>query len=59
MAGFLNAKILLHRPFLIAAATETDPAPYMVHVSACVAASVEAILSLYEMYKHRPYFRTW
>ncbi|KAF2427355.1 hypothetical protein EJ08DRAFT_354842 [Tothia fuscella] len=56
---FLNAKILLHRPFLIASANESDQALYTVHVHACVAASVDTIQSLYEMYKYRPYFRTW
>ncbi|KIW02725.1 uncharacterized protein PV09_06159 [Verruconis gallopava] len=62
---FLNTRLLLHRPFLIAAAAETSPQlsnhsrPYAIHVAACVNASVHTIESLYEMYKHRPYFRTW
>jgi hypothetical protein len=28
-------------------------------MTACVAASVRTIEALYEIYKHRPYFRTW
>lgn len=53
----------MHRPFLIAAVSSpSSPSgtqPYNVHVTACVAASIRTIKCLYEMYKHRPYFRTW
>lgn len=56
---FLNAKILLHRPFLIAATTGTDPAVHDSHVKSCIAASRETIDVLYVAYMHRPYFRTW
>ncbi|KAF2399286.1 hypothetical protein EJ06DRAFT_557746 [Trichodelitschia bisporula] len=57
---FFNARILLHRPFLIAAATTRPPSPaYDTHVQLCVAASQATIALIYDAYVHRPYFRTW
>ena len=58
--GFLNTRLLIHRPFLIAAASSPTPNnTYTTHVMTCVDASVLTIESLHEMYRHRPYFRTW
>lgn len=59
LAGFFNARILFHRPFLIAAATEENPEPYLTHVQSCVEVSRKTIELLYDAYVHRPYFRTW
>lgn len=56
---FLNAKILLHRPFLIAATTGSDPGIHASHVKTCIDASRKTIDVLYVAYMHRPYFRTW
>lgn len=56
---FLNAKILLHRPFIIAVTTGTDPGIYDSHVKSCIDASRKTIDVLYVAYMHRPYFRTW
>ncbi|EON61503.1 hypothetical protein W97_00718 [Coniosporium apollinis CBS 100218] len=56
---FFNARILFHRPFLIAAATEENPEPYLTHVQLCVEVSRKTIELLYDAYVHRPYFRTW
>ncbi|KAJ9139170.1 C6 transcription factor [Pleurostoma richardsiae] len=57
---FWNARIILHRPFLIAAATtESDRERFAVHIISCVEAARESIRFMYNTYLHRPYFRTW
>jgi len=59
LLGLCNHRILLHRPFLIAATAENKPELYMIHVKACVDASGKTIDILYNAYLYRPYFRTW
>lgn len=56
---FYNARILIHRPFLIAAAGGTTTGISSDHVTLCVEASRRTITLLYNAYSHRPYFRTW
>lgn len=56
---FYNARILIHRPFLIAAAGGTTAGISSDHVTLCVDASRRTINLLYNAYANRPYFRTW
>jgi len=56
---FYNARILIHRPFLIAAAGGTTAGISSDHVTLCVEASRRTINLLYNAYSNRPYFRTW
>lgn len=56
--GYLNARILLHRPFL-AASSEYEPMPSERHVDPCLDAARETIRILSEAYANRHYFRTW
>lgn len=56
---FLNAKILIHRPFLNTAGTGKGQTAITEHIQSCVDASRQTIELLYEAYMHRPYFRTW
>lgn len=56
---FYNARILIHRPFLIAAAGGTTAGVCSEHVALCVEASRCTIDLLYNAYTNRPYFRTW
>jgi hypothetical protein len=55
---YLNAKILIHRPFLAAPMTRAQP-QLSTHVELCLDAARETIQILYEAYAHRHYFRTW
>ncbi|KAI6780262.1 putative transcriptional regulatory protein [Emericellopsis cladophorae] len=55
---FLNAKILLYRPFLITRAGR-DRAMVSQHVASCIEAARETIAFMHSTYRHRPYFRTW
>jgi hypothetical protein len=60
--GFLNTRLLIHRPFLLAASSPSESTPnpnYAFHVTACVSASSQTIETLHDTYRHRPYFRTW
>ncbi|TDZ32894.1 putative transcriptional regulatory protein [Colletotrichum spinosum] len=56
---FLNARILLHRQFLIIKTPEADRKTLSRHVSSCVKAATETIRFMHTSYLHRPYFRTW
>ncbi|KAF2014633.1 hypothetical protein BU24DRAFT_451618 [Aaosphaeria arxii CBS 175.79] len=51
---FLNAKVLIHRQFII---SSTPHRPE--HVFSCVNAAIETIRFVYENYLYRPYFRSW
>lgn len=57
----LNARILLHKPFLQGSATiesQLDHQAYD-HLGSCLEASRSTVNLLYEAYTTRPYFRTW
>ncbi|KAH8668667.1 hypothetical protein BX600DRAFT_496703 [Xylariales sp. PMI_506] len=56
---YLNARILVHRSFLITASAESYKEKLAVHTVACVEAARETIRFVHEIYLHRPYFRTW
>ncbi|KAF6834904.1 C6 transcription factor [Colletotrichum musicola] len=56
---FLNARILLHRQFIILKTLESDRKTLSRHVSSCVKAATETIRFMHTSYLHRPYFRTW
>lgn len=56
--GFLNANILLHRPFLMMRAGLSQ-ATVSRHVVSCIEAARETIAFMHTTYLHRPYFRTW
>ena len=59
-SGFWNARILLHRPFLIVtAATNSDRETISIHIISCVEAAQESIRFMHNTYLLRPYFRTW
>ncbi|OHW89712.1 C6 transcription factor [Colletotrichum incanum] len=57
--GFLNARILLHRQFIISKTLEADRNTVSRHVTSCVNAATETIKFMHTSYLHRPYFRTW
>lgn len=56
--GYLNARILLHRPFLTTSA-DNLVVSYDQHVDPCLDAARETIRTLYDSYANRHYFRTW
>ncbi|KAK1992576.1 hypothetical protein LX36DRAFT_732178 [Colletotrichum falcatum] len=57
---FLNARILLHRQFMISKSVEADRDTILSrHVTSCVKAATETIKFMHTSYLHRPYFRTW
>ncbi|KAK1456180.1 hypothetical protein CCUS01_10168 [Colletotrichum cuscutae] len=56
---FLNARILLHRQFIISKTQEADRNTVARHVTSCVKAATETIKFMHTSYLHRPYFRTW
>ncbi|CAK7221313.1 hypothetical protein SBRCBS47491_004485 [Sporothrix bragantina] len=56
---YLNARILLHRTFLISASVESHKEQYAAHTTACVEAASATIRFVHATYLHRPYFRTW
>lgn len=55
---YLNARILLHRPFLAASAIRGQLQTQR-HVKHCLEAARETIRVLYDSYANRHYFRTW
>lgn len=55
---YLNARILIHRPFL-AAPMAGGQRQMSTHVELCLDAARETIRILYDAYAHRHYFRTW
>lgn len=56
--GYLNARILLHRPFLASLASQNF-AHLEANIEPCLDAARKTIEILYESYAHRLYFRTW
>ncbi|KAH8883510.1 hypothetical protein GQ53DRAFT_732392 [Thozetella sp. PMI_491] len=56
---YLNARILIHRAFLITASTESYRQRLSSHTTACVDAAKGSIEFMHSTYLHRPYFRTW
>ncbi|KAJ1326641.1 transcriptional regulatory protein GAL4 [Microdochium nivale] len=54
-----SARILLHRPFLVSAATEANHGKYALHIQSCVEASKNTINLLYDSFASRPWFRSW
>jgi hypothetical protein len=55
---YLNARILLHRPFL-AAPMNRAKAQMSRHVDLCLDAARDTIRVMYDAYANRHYFRTW
>ncbi|KAH7074057.1 fungal-specific transcription factor domain-containing protein [Paraphoma chrysanthemicola] len=55
---YLNAKILIHRPFLAASPSRAELQTSR-HVALCLDAARETTRVLYDAYAHRHYFRTW
>jgi hypothetical protein len=55
---YLNARILLHRPFL-AAPMNRAKAQMSRHVELCLDAARDTIRVMYDAYANRHYFRTW
>ena len=56
--GYLNARILIHRPFLASVASQNF-AHLEANIDPCLDAARKTIELLYESYAHRLYFRTW
>lgn len=56
---FLNACIMLHRPYLLLLARNGLRTELMGHVHLCVEASISTVDTLYDSYLQRPFFRTW
>lgn len=55
---YLNARVILHRPFL-ADLTRERESNRQKHVDLCVDAARKTIQLLYDSYANRHYFRTW
>jgi hypothetical protein len=55
---YLNARILVHRPFL-AAPMSRAKAQMSSHVDLCLDAARDTIRVIYDAYANRHYFRTW
>jgi hypothetical protein len=55
---YLNARILLHRPFLAAPMSRVE-AQMSRHVALCLDAARDTIRVMYDAYTNRHYFRTW
>lgn len=55
---YLNAIIVLHRPFLEAPISGTKP-QLSRHVDSCLNAARDTIRVMYDAYTNRHYFRTW
>lgn len=56
---FLNACIVLHRPFLLLLAQDSSNTELLEQVHLCVQASIDTIDTLYDSYLQRPSFRMW
>ncbi|KAH8806197.1 fungal-specific transcription factor domain-containing protein [Xylogone sp. PMI_703] len=54
-----NARILLHRPFLVASSTSYNPSEFLRHIEICLEASRQTIQMIYDAFTHRIYLRTW
>lgn len=57
--GSYNARILIHRPFLIASSSRYNSSEFLRHVELCLDASRMTIRVIHESLAHRPYLRTW
>lgn len=58
--GYYNTRILIHKPFLVAATANTDSSPDLsTHLHTCLAAARMSINMQYESFMHRIYIRTW
>ncbi|KAH6896738.1 fungal-specific transcription factor domain-containing protein [Thelonectria olida] len=54
-----NARILIHRPFLVASSASYDSSEFSRHVEICLDASRATIQVIHESLAHRPYLRAW
>lgn len=58
--GFLNARILIHRPFLVASTSAPESGiVFAQHINPCLSAARACIQAQYESLLHRLYIRTW
>ncbi|KAH0003728.1 hypothetical protein KCU78_g13746, partial [Aureobasidium melanogenum] len=55
---YLNARVILHRPFL-SDLTTCDLLERQKHIDLCLAAARKTIQVLYDAYANKHYFRTW
>lgn len=55
---YLNAKLVLHRPFLQLSMSRTSTA-MSCHVDSCLDAARDTVRVMYDAYTSRHYFRTW
>ncbi|KAL7893282.1 fungal-specific transcription factor domain-containing protein [Trichoderma sp. TUCIM 5745] len=56
---YLNAKILMHRSFLISSGDSDITNELSSHTACCIAAARSSIQLVHTTYLNRPYFRTW
>jgi hypothetical protein len=56
---FYSARILIHRPFLVAAAYQGSSSHFSANIQHCLGSSRETIHLLYDTFMNRPFFRTW
>lgn len=57
--GLYNARILIHRPFLVASSASYNSSEFSQHVEICLDASRKTIQMIYDCFAHRIYLRTW
>ncbi|KAF5657699.1 hypothetical protein FHETE_10304 [Fusarium heterosporum] len=55
---YLNARILIHRPFLGGAVRRVDE-DMSTHAEACLGAARDTVRVMYDAYTNRHYFRSW
>ncbi|KAJ5780668.1 transcriptional regulator family: Fungal Specific TF [Penicillium paradoxum] len=56
---YYNTRILIHKPFLVAATANTTTPDLSTHLQTCLAAARTSINMQYESFMHRIYIRTW
>ncbi|KAJ5886901.1 transcriptional regulator family: Fungal Specific TF [Penicillium subrubescens] len=56
---YYNTRILLHRPFLVSATSNTKSRELRHHLHICLEAARKSITMQYESFMHRIYIRTW
>ncbi|KAJ6026952.1 uncharacterized protein N7446_004446 [Penicillium canescens] len=57
---YYNTRILIHKPFLVAATASTDTENDLsIHLHTCLTAARDSINMQYESFMHRIYIRTW
>lgn len=56
---FWNARILLHRPFLVHLTASPRHHVDRSHIVSCVEAAQATIATLYDAFTYRPFFRSW